>query len=593
MTLTQKNGILLYYTRMKHRVPYAIGNFEELIEGGYYFVDKTAYLRHLEFYKAPIFLRPRRFGKSLWCSILECYYDVNRRERFHNLFGPIDIGQNPTPEHNSYLVLRFNFSKVTVEADYQGIRENFNAECLNSFRIFLAHYANYFTGEVTLREDASAERMLADLLARVLMGQFPPIYLIIDEYDNFTNQLVSNHQDALYREVTTGDSFLRSFFKVIKAGVEDRSIRRVFITGVLPITIDDLTSGFNIAQMITLAPATLSMLGFTQAEVDGYLDTIFAEYGYQEAIKPQVQQLVKEFYNGYAFLPEVDERLYNSTVITYFLDQFVQNNGVLPRDFIDDNLRTDVNWIKRLASGEQSALAVVEKVLLGEELPYEEKMLRSKFNMEQFFDRNFFPISLFYLGMLTIKDHFSMMLPNQTMRELFTEYFNTLAHIGTVQGYGAYFEQFLIDLDLGKLFTGYWEIYVGQLPAQIFDKINENFFRTTFFELCSRYLAHSFTFGVEVNHLSGRSDWEMLGKPDSAYANQKFVMEFKYAPAKGDEKKNWLKLDAPLPADIEQVNRYAEDIHHEFPQFTVRKYIVYIVGRKGFLLFHVGTDGPV
>ena len=140
---------------------------------------------------------------------------------------------------------------------------------------------------------------------------------------------------------------------------------------------------------------------------------------------------------------------------------------------------------------------------------------------------------------------------------------------------------------MAKLFAGYWEVYVGQLPAQLFDNMNENFFRTTFFELCSRYLARDFTFGVEINHPSGRSDWEMLGKPDSSYANTKFLLEFKYTSMKDAHKAHWLQLGAPRPEDVAQVRRYAEDIHREFPLFTIHKYIVYIVGRTGFVMFHV------
>jgi hypothetical protein len=319
--------------------------------------------------------------------------------------------------------------------------------------------------------------------------------------------------------------------------------------------------------------------------VEQYVDTVFAEYGFDQLLKPQVFTALREFYNGYAFAIDAEERLYNSTIITYFLKSFVLSKGKLPNDFIDDNLRTDVNWIKRLASGEQSARTMLERILLENSLPYDEKMLRSKFNMEQFFERDFYPISLFYLGMLTIKDRFHMTLPNQTMREIFTEYFNTISRIEVSRGYTGYFEQFLLDQDLGQLFAGYWEVYIGQLPAQLFDKMNENFFRTTFFELCSRYLARDFTFGVEVNYPSGRSDWEMLGKPDSPFANLKFLVEFKYAPVKEEATCQWLTLPAPLPADVEQVSGYADDIRRTFPQFTVRRYIIYIVGRKGFRVF--------
>ena len=325
---------------MSHRIPYAVGNFAELIEGGYYFVDKTAYLAELEKYNVPVFLRPRRFGKSLWCSLLECYYDVNRREKFDNLFGPLAIGRAPTPEHNSYLVMRFNFSTIPVEANYDVLQSNFNTVCQVSFREFLARYRNYFGEEMTCDEKDAALQLL-QIRSFVTTHHLPPIYLIIDEYDNFTNQLITTHQDALYREITTGDSFLRTFFKVIKAGIEDRSIGRTFITGVLPITIDDLTSGFNIAEIITLDPNTLQMLGFTEAEVTRYLDVIFADYAFDPQRKPQLLAAMREFYNGYAFSSESTERLYNSTIVTYFFKSFVLSGGKMPRDFIDSK-----NWVK-------------------------------------------------------------------------------------------------------------------------------------------------------------------------------------------------------------------------------------------------------
>jgi len=571
---------------MKLRIPYAIGNFEELIEGEYYFVDKTAYLRQLERYKVPVFLRPHRFGKSLWCSLLECYYDVNRREKFEQLFGKLDIGREPTDARNSYLVMRFNFSTIPVTADYPTLKANFDAVCQTYFSDFFTRYQELLQENI-LPEPTDATLQLIRILSMVKNHHLPPVYLIIDEYDNFANQLITSHQDSLYRELTSGDSFLRTFFKVVKAGVEDRSIGRVFITGVLPITIDDLTSGFNIAEIITLEPNTLNMLGFTQAEVERYVETIFAEYGFDSQLEPQLIAVMREFYNGYAFSTENPERVYNSTIISYFLKSFVLNGGKLPRDFIDENLRTDVNWIKRLTSGEGQALAMLEQLMLHDELPYDEEMLRAKFNMAQFFERDFYSVSLFYLGMLTIKDSYHMKLPNQTMRKIFADYYNQIAHIEVSSGYVPYFEQFLLDLDLEKLFAGYWEVYVGQLPAQLFDKMNENFFRTTFFELCSRYLARNFTFGIEVNHPSGRSDWEMLGKPATPYAECKFLLEFKYAPVKDERNCNWLQMEAPLPGDIEQITCYAQDIQRESPQLHVRKYLLYIVGRKGFAMFQV------
>ena len=160
-----------------------------------------------------------------------------------------------------------------------------------------------------------SSKALSLILASVRNNGAPPLYLIIDEYDNFTNQLVTTRQDRLYEELTTGDSFLRTFFKVIKAGVGEGSVGRVFITGVLPITIDDLTSGFNIAQLITLQPHTLEMMGFTQAETDDYIDRIFRDYGFSGELRARIGDTIRTHYNGYRLLPDARETLYNSTIL--------------------------------------------------------------------------------------------------------------------------------------------------------------------------------------------------------------------------------------------------------------------------------------
>ncbi len=164
---------MVHYSHETSRIPYAIGNFEELICGGYYFVDKTSYLRDLEAYKAPVFLRPRRFGKSLWCSLLECYYDVNRREQFEQLFGSLAIGADPTPERNSYLVMRFNFSKIEVRPEYNDLREKFDRECLNSFTSFIAGYQSLL-GDLCLDDDEDAAEILAVLLTAVIDARASP-----------------------------------------------------------------------------------------------------------------------------------------------------------------------------------------------------------------------------------------------------------------------------------------------------------------------------------------------------------------------------------------------------------------------------------
>ena len=570
---------------MKKRIPYAVGNFEKVVRDNYFFVDKTAYIAELEQWNVPVFLRPRRFGKSLWCSVLECYYDVNRADRFDELFGQFAIGKHPTSERNRYLVMRLNFSVVEVKPDLSYIERSFNRVCREAFSVFLSSYRDYFDDGIELGE--SATDGLRSILSHVRQRNGPPVYLIIDEYDNFANQLVTTRKDELYRELTTGDSFFRTFFKVVKAGTEDASVGRVYITGVLPITMDDLTSGFNIAEVITLEPGTLSMLGFTQPEVERYVAQVFDEYGFDRSRLDEVTGLLANYYNGYRFLPDATETLYNSTILNFFLKRLVTGGGQIPREFIDDNVRTDLNWIRRLSSDERDACGLLEALLFENELPYDIDMLSSKFNMRQFFEKDFYPVSLFYLGMLTLKNDFRMVFPNQTLAKIFTEYYNTVESHEVSKGYVAYFERFLEDLDLEALFRGYWKTYVRQIPAQAFDKVNENLFRTTFYELCTRYLSRQFSFSIEVNYPSGRCDWEMLGKYHTPRHDLKYMVEFKYYTNQEGARRGILDVEAPFPDHVEKIAAYERDALEKFPSHRITKHVIYIVGNTGFRFFRV------
>lgn len=569
---------------MVKNIPYAVANYEEIVAGDYHFVDKTRFIRELEKFKAPVLLRPRRFGKSLWCSILECYYDINRKEKFDSLFSSTDIGREPTPSRNSQMVMRFDFSKIEVMPNYEALRTKFDNECVNSFSRFLAQHGDKLGLEFDSLPLAGSEA-LGRILAAAANKRLPPVLIIIDEYDNFTNQLITAKLDSLYFEVTTGDSFLRTFYKVIKAGVGEGSVARVFITGVLPITIDDLTSGFNIAEVITLHEGTLSMMGFTQAEVDSYLDAVFAERGWPTALRGRVGEETRTHYNGYRLLPGASDTLYNSTILNYYLKSMTLSNGRLPTETIDDNIRVDVNWLRRLAGSDDSARAVLETLLFEGELPVDMAMLRSKFNMRQFFESDFLPLSLYYLGMLTFKNRFKLEFPNLTVKTIFTDYFNELERISVSEGYTGMFESFLVERDLCALFSGYWERYVGQIPAQAFDKANENFFRTTFYELCTRYLSHMFAFAIEVNHPSGRGDWEAMGRPGTEFSDSVLLIEFKHFSRKEGEAIEVLAWSEPRNEEVEQVSGYANDIRRKYPEMHVRRHVVYTVACSGFRFF--------
>ena len=567
---------------MSKKIPYAVANYEEIVRDNYYFVDKTRFIHELETYKIPVFLRPRRFGKSLWCSLLECYYDINRKDRFEELFGKTDIGSNPTPHKNSHLVMRFDFSKILVTDKLVDIEASFDSICHSALTLFAARNKENADFMALLQVEKSASSALEKILSLVQQENCPSLCILIDEYDNFTNQLLTTHQDQLYGEVTTGNSFLRAFFKTIKAGVGEGSVGRVFITGVLPVTMDDLTSGFNIGQIITLKEHTLAMMGFTQGEVDAVVDEIFAEHGWDSEKRETVRSELRSHYNGYQLLPGA-ETLYNSTICNFYLNDLVINKGKLPTERIDHNLRVDINWLRRLTGSQEETRELLEHLMFEGTLPVDMTMLQSKFNMRQFFEKAFFPLSLYYLGMLTFKDRFTLGFPNLTMKTIFTEYFNEVERIVVSDGYTPIFQQYLNDRDFSKVFAGYWKTYVGQIPAQAFDKANENFFRTTFYEICTRYLSPDYIFSVEVNYPSGRADFEAIGRPGTAFADKGILAEFKHFPK--SKVSSAMALAEPLEDDIAQVTRYGEDLQQKYPRMQIERYVIYTIGAQEYRFF--------
>ena len=565
-------------------IPYAVANYADLRDRGFYYVDKTDYIPRLEAYNAPVFLRPRRFGKSLLVSTLAHYYDRTLTHRFEDLFGGTYIGSHPTPEHNRYMIIRYDFSAMVMSDNMEGLEQNFNDLNCSPVEIMVIHNRDLF-GDFKFTTRGNASKMLEEALAYARAHDLPPVYILIDEYDNFTNQLLTSYNDPLYEKVTTADSFLRTFFKVIKKGIGEGSIRTCFCTGVLPVTMDDLTSGYNIAEILTLHPDFINMLGFTHAEADTYLRYVLDKYIGSQERYDEIWQLIVNNYDGYRFSPK-GEKLFNATILTYFLKNFATRHGEVPEEMIDENLRTDIGWLRRLTLSLENSKAMLDALVIDNGLAYNVADLSSKFNKQKFFDKNFYPVSLFYLGMTTLQNNFRMALPNLTMRSIYMDYYNVLNRIdGGANRYVPTYERFVDERDFESLVRNYFEQYLGQFPAQVFDKINENFIRCSFFELVSRYLSSCYTFAIEQNNSEGRADFEMTGIPGTDYYTDDRLVEFKYYKAKEAEK--MLGLDAPLPEHVEQVHRYAEDTLRHFPNYKVRTYVVYICANRGWKCWEV------
>lgn len=570
------------------RVLYGEANYKNMVlENGYY-VDKTEYIRLLENYKNPVFLRPRRFGKSLLCTMLEYYYDINEKENFEQLFGHTAIGQKPTPLHNNCMILSLDFSVIDPSGGIEDIKKRFNQSCNMRIQSVRRRYRDYFEEPMAIDLESDAAKNLEYLLLLIKDYDLPKLYVIIDEYDNFANQLITSHQDTLYRDLTADNSFFKNFFKTLKNGFKTGAIARTFVTGVLPITIDDLSSGFNIADFITLEKDFEAMMGFTLKETETLLDDIYRDHDLDPATRDLVMEVIIANYNGYRFIDTDGDGLFNSTILMYFLRKLI-NARKVTEYLIDVNLKTDISWVKRLTASNPARIEeLVNQLLIHNRLPYNNLALSEKFNMSQFFDKSFYPVSFYYLGMLTKHDDQYMCLPNQNMRSIFADYFNDLYKIDLNTRYAEIMAGFIKHPDIPALFAGYWREYISQLPEAIFQQVNENFYRTTFFELCRQHLSEYFTFAVEKSYPGGRTDLEFVGKFDNRFSNLRFLLEFKYySNAQLAKTGNTIDQFKAPEKDIAQLKTYEVEWKKEHPGLGNKSFLVYCFGNQGFKVFPV------
>ena len=579
---------------IKRIIPYGVINWATLVRECL-FVDNTAYIHKLEPCRTPVFLRPKRFGKSIVCSMLAHYYDINLKDRFDELFGKTDIGRNPTPLRNSFLVLTFDFSTVQV-GTLAEIERNFwrNVQgAVGSFAVKYKGLANWSKIE-TATGPAECINMVREVIRE---NQLPPLYVIIDEYDNFTNELVVSNRDQEYKAIcghdsngdVTRESFFKAFFKSFKAGLADGTVARTYFTGVLPITLDDLSSGFNVGTVISLDADKVGLVGFTQSQVDAYVDDIFAEHGLDPSLRSAVLTDLKSFYDGYRFIPGSNP-LYNATICNWYLRCLLVERKQ-PSFIIDANVRTDIGWFRRLARTTPNALAKLRAyVERGEGEKASLSALSAKFGRAKFFSEEFFPYALYYLGLLTFENPFRLNVPNLTIKNMFVDYYDELSEFTNVDEARTAFSNAAEALALGdgswkNLFDAYWQHYVkARIPAQAFDKINENFFRTTFTSRCLDVLPMFYSFETEYNSSEGRCDFLAIPKPGVAKPAQ--LVEFKYFTNAAAEKGNVLGRDTPDAETVEQTVAYRTALARRPDwNYQIAATVVEVCGSAGYNWF--------
>ena len=420
-----------YVSSERKLLPYGMMNFADIRLDNYYYVDKTSFIPVIEqsdrFF---FFIRPRRFGKSLTLNMLQHYYDVRTRDKFDALFGDLYIGKHPTRDRNSYLVLYLNFSGISGEL--HNYRQGLDAHCNTSFDYFCDIYAEYLPKGIkeVLNEKAGAVEQLDYLYHQCeLAGQ--QIYLFIDEYDHFTNAILSDAESIhRYTEETHKEGYLRAFFNRVKAG-NYSSIKRCFITGVSPVTMDDLTSGFNIGTNYSLTPKFNAMMGFTEDEVREMLTYYSTKAPFHHTVDELIE-LMKPWYDNYCFAQECYDQptLYNSNMVLYFVKNYIDNNGKAPRNMIESNIRIDYEKLRMLIRKDKEFAhdASIIQTLVSQ--GYITGELKDGFPAANIVDSDNFVSLLYYFGMLTVSGTFEgktkLIIPNQVVREqLYTYLLNT------------------------------------------------------------------------------------------------------------------------------------------------------------------------
>lgn len=414
--------------------PYGISDFKEIRNSNYYYVDKTKYIKELEKKGRYLFLlRPRRFGKSLFLSILESYYDIEYKDEFASLFGGTQIHSEPTKDRNSYLIFSLDFS--IVDSDIELVKGAFLTRIQNAAHAFVNKYQKYLDidiNEAKLKFDSkeSASEVIDTLLTYCSDKEFK-IYAIIDEYDNFANTILSEHGEEKFETITHGGGFLRSFFNALKAGTSrtNAPISRLFMTGVSPITMDDVTSGFNIATNISLDSDVNEILGFTHAEVEEMID-YYRQSGKIRHSTQELMGIMSQWYNHYHFSTYSHFEVFNTVHTLYFLREYMKNSAI-PDILTDENALTDYRKLHHLiVIDKQGKLSTngnftTLQQILGTGCIHS-KIVRS-FPVKELIQPENFISLLYYFGLLTIdgideENKAILKIPNESVRRLYYDF---------------------------------------------------------------------------------------------------------------------------------------------------------------------------
>ncbi|NJL12520.1 MAG: AAA family ATPase [Microscillaceae bacterium] len=521
------------------KFPYGVSHFGSIPEQNYFFVDKTPFVEKLENWESKFiaYLRPRKIGKSLFVSILEHYYGKEYQTKFETLFGKYYIGQNPTPLANSYAVLVMDFSGIetsTPEKAYQGFVEKIKRNCLN----FALRYNMSEESIQDFRAQDTPHGVLETCL-NFYTGE-EKIYLLIDEYDHFTNEILIQDLNQ-FKKAVTKNGYVRKFYETVKTATRNGLIDRVFITGVSPVTLDSLTSGFNIITNLTSELVFHEMMGFTEEEVSNIIDLILKDNSRKDLIMSDL----RKWYNGYLFHKKSKNRIYNSDMVLYFCKHF-QRYQEYPDEMLDINIAPDYGKLKSMfeIQNPQGNYALLERIL--HEQGIEENLIL-QFSFDRGFSDSQFVSFLFYMGYLTIqgesRGRLLFAIPNYVIRELYWEYF---AWLITQREQLDYDEMkvgnAVADMTEGNL-TTFLDL-LTQVTCRFADRDYQNFDEKYIKVLMMSFIAMANIYIIESERPAnpvGYIDLLLLA-PSTKKIDYEYIFELKYVP-KGEAKPARIKAE--------------------------------------------------
>ena len=588
------------------KFPYSICDFYKLITNDFFYVDRTNRIPLIE--KAGehlLFLRPRRFGKSLLLSMLENYYDVAKASEFDQLFGHLAIGQNPTPKHNQYFILNWDFSDIDPTGEPREIRQRMHDHINGSIEKFITHYKDFLDYDIQIH-NSNALRSLQSVFAALESTPYK-IYLLIDEYDNFANEvMMAASNRARYEELIQGEGALKAIFKAVKSGTKGLGIDRIFITGVSPVVMSDITSGFNIAENIYLEPEFNDLCGFWETEIAEALQQIAISCKLSTEKVTEALEMMRVFYDGYNFSNEPEALIYNPTLALYFLKHF-QKRCQYPRRILDTNLAMDkgkITYISLMPNGGQLIIDALDnnhQIVISE--------LSDRFGVAEVLqttkDNQFMVSLLYYFGVLTFDGYdeggdLILRIPNLVVQKLYVERIQEMLLPKSKDEAGRVVKLFYQTGNLQTLCQ-----FIEQSYFKVFD--NRDYRWTNEFSIKTAFLTLLFdeTFYLidsETPLGRGYADLTMIIRPDMRqYQLLDFLIEFKYVSLKKAElsgeqaqKMSLSELNALEPVKEKiaesktQLNNYRQNLlSHYGNKLRLHTYSVVAVGYERLVVCEI------